>query len=209
MLKRLFDILCAALGLLLLSPIFLMISAIVGTTSPGGIFFRQERIGRDGRVFFLNKFRTMLSDKNNQTKGFDLGHSKRVTTVGSFLRKTKLDELPQLWNVLIGDMSLVGPRPEVVYWVNEFPTRWTVIHKIRPGITDEASIQFRNEENILTDSSDPESHYRQVILPRKLDLAEHYANSHTFLGDLSILSRSVWAVISGGKSKKNKSESTS
>ena len=209
MLKRLFDILCAALGLLLLSPIFLMISAIVGTTSPGGIFFRQERIGRDGRVFFLNKFRTMLSDKNNQTKGFDLGHSKRVTTVGSFLRKTKLDELPQLWNVLIGDMSLVGPRPEVVYWVNEFPTRWIVIHKIRPGITDEASIQFRNEENILTDSSDPESHYRQVILPRKLDLAEHYANSHTFLGDLSILSRSVWAVISGGKSKKNKSESTS
>ena len=208
MLKRVFDIACASVGLLLLLPLLFIIAILVVMTSRGGILFRQERIGRDGRAFRLNKFRTMTYDKNAEAGEFSPGENSRVTTAGRFLRMTKLDELPQMWNVLVGDMSLVGPRPEVSRWVTEYPERWKIVHSIRPGITDEASIEFRNEEQILADSSDPESCYRDVILPRKLDLAEKYAGSHSFAGDLSILSRTFWTVFSGGSRERNRSEST-
>ena len=145
----------------------------------------------------------MTYDKNAEDGAFSPGDDVRVTSVGRFLRMTKLDELPQLWNVLVGDMSLVGPRPEVARWVAEYPERWKVVHTIRPGITDEASIEFRNEEQILVVSSDPESCYRDVVLPRKLDLAESYVRSRSFGGDLLILWRTFCAILAGGRSHGN------
>ena len=207
MLKRPFDVVCALTGLLVMLPLLLVIAILVAATSRGGILFRQERIGRNGRAFHLNKFRTMTHDRRAEAGAFSPGEKSRITPVGVVLRKSKLDELPQLWNVLVGDMSLVGPRPEVACWVAEYPERWKVVHTIRPGITDEASIEFRNEEQILAESSDPESCYRDVVLPRKLDLAEKYVRSHTFAGDLLILLRTLFAVLAGGGNKANTSES--
>jgi lipopolysaccharide/colanic/teichoic acid biosynthesis glycosyltransferase len=208
MLKRLFDVVTSMAGLLVLLPLLVVIAILLATTSRGGILFRQERIGLDGRAFRLNKFRTMTYDKNAEEGTFTPGHNARVTPVGAVLRMTKLDELPQLWNVLVGDMSLVGPRPEVARWTKEYPERWKVVHSIRPGITDDASIEFRNEEQILADSPDPETCYRDVVLPRKLDLAEKYVRSHTFAGDLLILWRTVCAVFDGGEKHRNTSESS-
>jgi lipopolysaccharide/colanic/teichoic acid biosynthesis glycosyltransferase len=118
-----------------------------------------------------------------------------VTGVGRFLRKTKLDELPQLWNVLFGEMSLVGPRPEVRAWVGAYPERWAVVHRVRPGITDPASIEFRNEEELLSVAVNPDAYYRDVILPRKLDLYEEYIRSRTLSGDIGIVFRTVAAVL--------------
>jgi lipopolysaccharide/colanic/teichoic acid biosynthesis glycosyltransferase len=117
-----------------------------------------------------------------------------VTRVGKLLRKTKLDELPQLWNVLVGDMSLVGPRPEVRKWVEAYPDRWSKVLAVRPGITDPASIEFRNEEELLAAAPDPKTCYRDVILPRKLDLYEEYVETRSFWGDVGILLKTVWAV---------------
>jgi lipopolysaccharide/colanic/teichoic acid biosynthesis glycosyltransferase len=117
-----------------------------------------------------------------------------VTRVGKLLRKTKLDEFPQLWNVLVGDMSLVGPRPEVRKWVEAYPDRWAKVLAVRPGITDPASIEFRNEEELLAAAPNPETYYRKVILPRKLDLYEEYVETRSFWGDVGILLKTVWAV---------------
>ncbi len=143
----------------------------------------------------LFKFRTMTVRKGTEQGSFDAGSAARVTRVGAFLRKTKLDELPQLWNVLKGDMSLVGPRPEVRKWVEAYPERWARVLTVRPGITDPASIEFRNEEDILAASPDPERTYREVILPRKLDLYEEYVRTRSFWGDVGILLKTVWAVV--------------
>lgn len=126
---------------------------------------------------------------------FDAGSVARVTRFGRFLRKTKLDELPQLWNVLKGDMSLIGPRPEVRKWVEADPERWARVLAIRPGITDPASIEFRNEEEILASSQDPELMYRKVVLPRKLDYYEEYSAKQTFFGDVFIFLKTIWAIL--------------
>jgi len=126
---------------------------------------------------------------------FDAGDTSRVTAVGRVLRKTKLDELPQLWNVLKGDMSLVGPRPEVRKWVEAYPERWAKVLSVRPGITDPASIEFRNEEELLAQAGDPEAYYRDVILPRKLDLYEEYVAKRSLGGDISIMFKTVFAVV--------------
>jgi lipopolysaccharide/colanic/teichoic acid biosynthesis glycosyltransferase len=126
---------------------------------------------------------------------FDAGDRSRVTSVGRFLRKTKLDELPQLWNVLVGDMSLVGPRPEIPAWTEVYRERWDRVLKLRPGMTDPASIRYRDEERLLAASPDPESTYRDEILPRKLDLAERYVLEQSFLGDLAVLIATVKAVL--------------
>lgn len=194
MLKRTFDLLVALPGLVVLAPALLVIAALVRLDSPGPALFRQVRVGRGGRDFTLFKFRTMTVRRGSGAGSFEPGDSSRVTRVGRVLRATKLDELPQLWNVVRGDMSLVGPRPEVRTWVRVAPERWAVVHQVRPGITDPASILYRHEEQILAGSPDPEGLYRDQILPRKLRIYEEYVRTRTFWGDLVILGRTALAL---------------
>ncbi len=197
MLKRSLDITAAAAGLALLSPLLLAVAAAVRRSSPGPILFRQERVGRNGRTFVLLKFRTMRVAEGTEKGSFDAGGSVRITPLGRILRRTKLDELPQLWNVLTGDLSLVGPRPEVRRWVEAYPDRWASVLTVRPGITDPASILYRNEEAILARCSDPEAEYRDRVLPHKLSLYEEYVKTRSFSGDLIILFRTLWVLARG------------
>lgn len=190
--KRCFDIIASFYGLLMLSPVLLILAVAVVLDSGFPVFFVQKRVGKGGRQFRIFKFRSMTVSKAAAEGSFDAGNSRRVTRVGRILRKTKLDELPQLWNVFIGDMSLVGPRPEVQKWVEAYPERWRFVHSIRPGITDNASLEFRNEEEILAASDDPEVTYREVVLPRKLYLYEDYVRNRTFLGDIRIIFRTIF-----------------
>ena len=128
---------------------------------------------------------------------FDAGSSARITPFGRFLRKTKLDELPQLFNVLVGDMSIVGPRPEVRQWTEVYPEKWKIVHTVKPGITDNASIRFRNEEEILAQSPDPIKTYKEEILPKKLDLYIDYVHNHSFTGDMKIILKTIKAILEG------------
>lgn len=196
--KRVLDIVVATLGLVVLAPLLLLLAIAVAVTSPGGAFFRQTRVGRDRRPFRLVKFRSMAVRQGSEDGSFDAGSTARVTPIGRLIRRTKLDELPQLWNVLIGDMSLVGPRPEVPSWTEVHRERWDRVLSVRPGITDPASIEFRDEESILAASSDPEACYRDEILPRKLDLAETYVRERSLGGDLAIIMRTMAAIVGLG-----------
>lgn len=164
---------------------------------PGPVLFCQQRIGHGGKVFRFNKFRSMRVLKEASSGSFDAGNYSRITPFGRFLRKTKLDELPQLINVLKGEMSFVGPRPEVKQWTEVYPEKWKIVHSVKPGITDNASIEFRNEEELLAKSNDPIKTYKEVILPRKLDLYIEYVNTHTFTGDIKIILKTIKAVILG------------
>ncbi|RYY02268.1 MAG: sugar transferase [Gammaproteobacteria bacterium] len=175
------------MGLLFLIPVFVFVIICILITDGLPIFFLQLRVGRNGKLFRLYKFRSMKNYNSASEGAFDAGDGSRITNIGKIIRKTKLDELPQLINVLKGDMSLVGPRPEVKKWVDEFPERWRYIHTIRPGITDPASVKFRNEEYILQASTNPEKTYRQEILPQKLTLYEDYVNSNSLMGDFKII----------------------
>jgi lipopolysaccharide/colanic/teichoic acid biosynthesis glycosyltransferase len=185
--KRFFDIFAAFAGLIVLSPLFLVLSFLILLNDGFPVFFRQRRIGRDGVPFVLLKFRTMVQKTGSEKGLFEPGATQRVTLTGKFLRKHKLDELPQLLNVLIGDMSIVGPRPEVERYVQYYPEKWAGVHKVRPGITDKASIMFRNEEEILSGSADPDVDYITKILPVKLDLNLEYITTCSFSGDLKII----------------------
>jgi len=183
--------------LIVLFPVFAVVAFMVYFSSPGPVFFRHQRVGRHGRDFTVFKFRTMMVSKGAETGAFEAGSRGRVTRVGRFLRKTKVDELPQLWNVLRGDMSLVGPRPEVRKWTEVYPERWALVHTVRPGITDPASIVFRNEEEILAGSLDPENTYRFEILPKKLEMYEEYVKNRSFAGDLKLIFRTLVALWKG------------
>ena len=194
--KRCFDIAMSGASLLLLTPLLTTLAIVVALTSRGGPFFRQVRVGRHRRSFRILKFRTMTVRPDAADGTFDAGDRSRVTSVGRFLRKTKLDELPQLWNVLVGDMSLVGPRPEIPAWTEVYRERWDRVLKLRPGMTDPASIRYRHEEELLAAAENPETTYRDEILPRKLELAERYIRDRSFLGDLTLLSATAWAVLS-------------
>lgn len=181
--------------LILIALPLLLVSFLIKLTMPGPIFFVQDRVGKNGKLFKLIKFRTMKV-ADGKTKGsFDAGDSSRITLVGNFLRKTKIDELPQLLNVIKGDMSLVGPRPEVKIWTDVYPEQWEIVHKVRPGITDEASITFRNEEVILKNAQNPTETYKNQILPQKLALYIQYVQNQSFLGDLKILIRTFGHVL--------------
>ena len=195
--KRALDIFVAILGLLVLAPFLVLILAIVRLSTRGRPLFLHKRVGRHGRDFFVYKFRTMRSRPGAESGAFDPGASSRVTPIGAFLRRAKLDELPQLWNVLKGEMSLVGPRPEVRQWVNAYPERWATVLTVRPGITNRASIVYRNEEELLASSPNPERTYRDVILPHKLDLYEEYVRTRSFWGDVVILFSTLGAVVQG------------
>lgn len=196
MLKRLFDIVFAALALLLLCPLLLAVTLWVRLDSPGPVLFRQRRVGRGGRPFDIFKFRTMAAGAEALGPQITVGADTRITRAGAWLRRTKLDELPQFYNVLRGDMSVVGPRPEVPRYVALYPpdVRTTIL-TMRPGITDLASIAFRDESALLARSADPERTYVEQILPAKLDYALQYMRSHTLWLDLRIIGWTVLAVL--------------
>lgn len=196
--KRVFDIILVLCAAPVALPLLGGIALLVKLSSPGPVFFRQRRGGRGDQLFTMLKFRSMRVDTGAEKKGFEPGNRSRITWVGAILRKTKLDELPQLFNVLKGDMSLTGPRPEVPAYLALYPERWRRVRQVRPGITDPASIEFRDEEELLAKASDPEAEYRDVILPRKLDLYERYVNNLSFINDVKILSRTALAVLKLG-----------
>ena len=193
--KRLFDIILSSLGLLILSPIFAIVAIWIKLDSKGPIFYRQVRVGRYNQDFRIYKFRSMRvgSDKGSLvTIG---GRDPRITTSGYFIRKFKIDELPQLINVLIGDMSLVGPRPEVRHYVNYWTPEQMHVLDVRPGITDPASIKFRNENELLEKAEDPEKYYIEVIMQEKIRLYLEYLNQHNLFYDLKIIFQTFWAII--------------
>jgi lipopolysaccharide/colanic/teichoic acid biosynthesis glycosyltransferase len=185
--KRLFDLLFSFLGLLLLAPILVLIAALIKLASPGPVVYRGVRTGRFGKPFRILKFRTMVVDAERRGGSATAEDDPRVTPIGRFLRRYKLDELPQLGNVLVGDMSFVGPRPEVQKYVERYPEREKSILNLRPGITDWASIWNSNEAAVLEGSGDPEKAYEELILPTKLTLQLKYLRDHSFITDLKIL----------------------
>ncbi|MBU4273949.1 MAG: sugar transferase [Planctomycetes bacterium] len=187
MLKRLLDVTAAGLGLLLLSPLLAVVALLVKLTSPGPALFRQERVGRGGKPFFILKFRSMVADAPNRGGQITYGADPRITTVGRLIRKTKIDELPQLLNVLRGEMSLVGPRPEVRKYVDMFAEDYEEILRVRPGITDLASVKYRDEAAILGAAADPEQEYVERVLPEKIRLAREYVRRQSLLLDLGII----------------------
>ncbi|KRB27405.1 MULTISPECIES: sugar transferase [unclassified Acidovorax] len=195
--KRLFDLCIAAFGLLLLAPVLLAVALWVVWDSPGPALFRQQRVGRAGRLFRIYKFRTMHSRAEAAGPAITIGADARITRAGHWLRRTKADELPQLFNVLRGDMSLVGPRPEVPHYVALYPdTVRDLVLSVRPGITDRASIEFRDESTLLSHSKDPERTYVEQILPIKLRYAAEYARSHPLWTDVKIIAmtaRALWS----------------
>lgn len=193
--KRIFDVVFTLLGLIVLAPLFLVIAFLIKLFDNGPVFFKQKRVGKDGKLFILYKFRSMRGSEYLEHGSFEPGNISRVTAIGKFLRRTKLDELPQLINILKGEMSFVGPRPEVEKWVAVYPERWKRILCVKPGITDNSSIVYRSEESILAESVDPENTYREIILPKKLDLYEDYVINNSFFGDLKLIFRTIFSVI--------------
>jgi lipopolysaccharide/colanic/teichoic acid biosynthesis glycosyltransferase len=185
MIKRTLDILLSALGLVLLAPVFLVVALAIKLDSPGPVFFRQERVGRHGRSFRIFKFRTMTVTPPNSGPQITVGGDARITRVGQFLRRSKIDELAQLIDVLRGTMSLVGPRPEVPKYVAKYsPEQRERLLSVRPGITDFASLRFRNESDILAQAADPERAYVEVIMPEKLRVAANYVEHASLAADL-------------------------
>jgi lipopolysaccharide/colanic/teichoic acid biosynthesis glycosyltransferase len=191
--KRLIDIAVSATVLLLGMPLLVTIAALLWIDSGRPVFFRQERVGRNFKRFRIWKFRSMRPDASGPS--VTVGGDSRVTRVGAVLRSAKLDELPQFWNVLRGDMSLVGPRPEVPEYVELYRERYSRVLAARPGITDLASLVYRREEKILAAQADPEKHYREVVLPAKLELAEDYMARQSLALDTAILFRTLLAVV--------------
>ena len=196
MAKRLFDLLLSTLGLLALAPVLLLIAVWVKLDSPGPVMFRQERVGRHGQPFRIHKFRTMRHEPAGQGLQITVGADRRITRVGGFLRASKLDELPQLLDVWLGDMSLVGPRPEVPRYVAHYPAglREKVL-SVRPGITDIASIEYRDESAVLARATDPEHAYIHEVLPHKLALAARYVDESSLWLDVWLIGRTVWAIV--------------
>lgn len=193
--KRLFDIIASGCGLLLLSPILLLLAVWVKLDSEGPVFYKQVRVGKGNKDFYLFKFRSMRigSDKKGLiTVG---GHDPRVTRSGYYIRKYKLDELPQLINVFKGDMSLVGPRPEVRYYVNYWTPEQMHVLDVRPGITDPASIKFRNENELLEKAEDPEKYYIEVIMQEKIKLYLEYVDHASFWYDIKLIFQTFWVIV--------------
>ena len=193
--KRVFDIVCSACGLIVLSPVYLIAALAVGLTSPGGVLFRQERMGLGGKPFTIYKFRTMRRD--NAGLKITTAADARITPVGRVLRKTKLDELPQLLNVLKGDMSFVGPRPEVREYTDLYTQEQRQVFLVRPGITGVASIRYRNENDILSSSSDPNRTYIEEVMPEKLRLDLSYIPRACVSRDIALIFETLAVVLKG------------
>ena len=197
MAKRVFDLLGAAVALVLLAPLLAAIALWIKLDSPGPVLFRQQRVGRHGRPFAIRKFRTMLADAPRRGPQLTIGDDPRITRAGAFLRRAKLDELPQLIDVLAGHMSLVGPRPEVPSYVAQYPAELRdKVLAVRPGITDPVSLEFADESELLARAADPEREYVEVLLPKKLRAAAAYAEHANLATDLRVIGgtlRVLWA----------------
>lgn len=189
--KRFFDIGASTVSLLLLSPLFLYIAIWIKISSKGPIFYIQKRVGKDFKEFNLYKFRSMVTGADKKGPGVTSSDDDRITKVGKFIRKTKIDELPQLLNVLKGDMSLVGPRPELMKFVNYKKDEYKKVLTIRPGITDNAAIAFRNEEKIMAQYDDKESAYIEHILPQKIKLYYEYIDNISFSNDIKLILKTL------------------
>ncbi|TVR91176.1 MAG: sugar transferase [Trueperaceae bacterium] len=195
MAKRLFDLVAASLGLLLLSPLFLAVAIAIRRSSPGPVFFRQQRVGRGGVPFSMFKFRTMRPDAERVGGQLTVGADPRITPIGHTLRRYKLDEFPQLINVVLGDMSLVGPRPEVPRYVALYDERQRRVLDVRPGITDPASIAYRDENALLANAEDPEATYVDEVMPAKLDINLAYLERRSLLSDIGVILQTLMAVV--------------
>ncbi len=193
--KRVFDFLATSVGLIFLIPLFLIVAILIKLQDRGPVFFRQKRVGKDFKPFYIYKFRTMVVNAEKIGPPITKGEDPRITPLGKFLRKFKIDELPQLFNVLKGEMSLVGPRPEVSKYVELFKEDYKKILKIKPGITDYAAIYFRNEEEILKKYPDPEEGYIKEVLPKKIKFYHQYLANISFLTDLKLIFLTLWKII--------------
>ena len=193
--KRLFDVVASGVGLLLLSPLFLLVAIWIKLDSPGPVFYRQVRVGRYNRDFRIFKFRSMRVGADKGSLVTIGGRDPRVTRSGYFIRKFKVDELPQLINVFIGDMSLVGPRPEVRHYVDYWTKEQLHVLDVRPGITDPASIKFRNENELLEKAEDAEKYYIEVIMQEKLRLYLEYVEKHNFWFDIKLIFQTFLVII--------------
>lgn len=193
--KRCFDILASIIGLAVLSPLMIGCAVLVKLTSEGPIFFKQQRLGLGGKHFNILKFRSMVVNAENHGARVTADGDKRITRMGRILRKTKMDELPQLINVLKGEMSFVGPRPEVQEFVDCYPEEYKTLLTVRPGITDIGSIEFRDEEEILAASENPKKTYIEDVLPQKIELGKRYIDDHSILFDIQLIFRTLVAIV--------------
>ena len=194
-LKRIFDFTISLLGLIVLSPLFLVIAILIKLDDGGSIFFRQTRVGQYGKPFKIYKFRTMVENAEKLGAQVTKGDDPRITRVGRFLRKYKLDELPQLINVLKGEMSLVGPRPEVPKFVKLFEEDYKEILQVKPGITDYASLEFKDENELLKGAENPEEVYIREILPKKIEYYKRYLKEISFTTDLKLIFKTIWGIV--------------
>lgn len=192
--RSLFDFSIALILLIFLSPLFVLVAVVITLDSPGGVFFRQIRIGKNQKEFRLYKFRTMRPFSEKEGKITVGNNDRRITRAGSFLRKYKIDELPQLLNVVIGDMHLVGPRPEVPEYVARYAPEFMRVFSVKPGITDYASLAYFNENELLAKSENPELTYVNVVMPAKLKMNLEYIDTRSFIGDLKIIFKTVMRI---------------
>ena len=193
--KRVFDIVASGLGLIVLSPLFLVLAIWIKLDSNGPVFYRQVRVGYKNKDFRIFKFRSMRVGADKGSLVTIGGHDPRVTRSGYFIRKFKFDELPQLINVFLGDMSLVGPRPEVRHYVDYWTAGQMHVLDVRPGITDPASIKFRNENELMEKAEDPEKYYIEVIMQEKIKLYLEYVEKHSFFYDLGLIFKTFWVIV--------------
>jgi len=193
--KRLFDVIASGLGLIVLSPLFIVLAIWIKLDSKGPVFYRQVRVGRNNKDFRIFKFRSMRVGADKGSLVTIGGHDPRVTRSGYFIRKFKFDELPQLINVFVGDMSLVGPRPEVRHYVDYWTSEQMHVLDVRPGITDPASIKFRNENELMEQADDPEKYYIEVIMQEKIRLYLEYVENHSFFYDLGLIFKTFWVIV--------------
>lgn len=194
--KRIFDFLFVVIGLLVLFPVFLLIAAFIKRDDNGSVLFKQERVGLNGKLFKVLKFRTMVVDAEQKGAKITMGGDPRITQTGLWLRKYKLDELPQLFNVLLGEMSLVGPRPEVPEYVNFYSDQQKkIVLSVLPGITDIASIAFRNENDFLAGSQNPVKDYKEKVLPIKLGYYQQYVRDRSLLMDFRIIIKTILVIV--------------
>lgn len=193
--KRVFDVLFSFIGIIILLPVYIIISLLIIIDSKGGILYKQERTGKGDEIFKVFKFRTMRPDSFSKGALTVGSRDPRITNVGYYLRKYKLDELPQLFNVLFGDMSFVGPRPEVKKYTDLYNQAQKKVLTVRPGITDYASIKFRNENDLLSVSDNPEQLYIDKIMPEKLDINLKYINDNSLFKDIKIIFDTFYVII--------------
>ena len=193
--KRLFDIVASGLALIVLSPLFLVLAIWIKLDSKGPVFYRQVRVGWKNKDFRIFKFRSMRVGADKGSLVTIGGHDPRVTRSGYFIRKFKFDELPQRINVVLGDMSLVGPRPEVRHYVDYWTPEQMHVLDVRPGITDPASIKFRNENELMEKAEDPEKYYIEVIMQEKIRLYLEYVEKHSFFYDLGLIFKTFWVIV--------------